>query len=243
VRLAVSLLKDRHGVIDVDLPISGSLDDPEFKIGRAILKVLGNLVVKAVTAPFSLLASAFGGGEELSRVDFAAGAATLDGVAQKRLATLAKALRDRPGISFEIEGAADERDREGLRRLLHERKLKARKLATLVEGGTTAPALEEIKIEPGERPSLIEAAFKLEKFPKPKNALGFEKSLPPSEMERLMLANTRVETDELRALALARATVVQSTLARAVPGGASRLYLVAPRVGGGNRVEFKLKKD
>jgi hypothetical protein len=242
VRLAVSLLKDRHGVIDVDLPIAGSLDDPEFKIGRAIIKVLGTLVVKAVTAPFSLLASAFGSGDELSRIDFAAGAATLDAVAQKRLATLAKALRERPGISFEIEGSADpQRDRDGLRRLLYERKLKAKKLAALVEAGATAPAPDDIKIEAAERPSLIEAAYKTEKFPKPKNALGFEKGLPSAEMEKLMLANTRVESDELRALALSRATIVQSTLAKAVPGGASRLYLVAPRVAGGGRVEFKLK--
>jgi hypothetical protein len=70
----VALLKDRHGLIDIALPITGSLDDPDFKIAHAVLKVLGNLVVKAVTAPFSLIASAFGGGDELSRVDFAAGA-------------------------------------------------------------------------------------------------------------------------------------------------------------------------
>ena len=51
VRLAVALLKDRRGVIDIDLPISGSLDDPHFKVWPAVLKVLGNLVVKAATAP------------------------------------------------------------------------------------------------------------------------------------------------------------------------------------------------
>ncbi|HMF42201.1 MAG TPA: DUF748 domain-containing protein [Polyangia bacterium] len=245
VRLAVALLKDRRGVIDVDLPIAGSLDDPEFKVWGAILKVLGNLVVKAVTAPFSLLASAFGGGDELSRIDFAAGASILDAVAQKRLATLGKALRERPGISFEIEGGADpQRDREGLRRFLYERKLKAKKLSALVEAGGVAPSLDDIKIDQAERPSLIEAAYKAEKFPKPKNALGFEKGLPPDEMEKLMLANTRVENDELRALALGRATIVQAALAKSVPGGASRLYLVAPRLSGaGGHVEFKLKKD
>ena len=68
VRLAVAILKDRHGVIDIDLPIAGSLDSPDFKIGRAVLKVLGNLIVKAATAPFSMIASLFGGGDELSHV-------------------------------------------------------------------------------------------------------------------------------------------------------------------------------
>ncbi|HSS39309.1 MAG TPA: DUF748 domain-containing protein, partial [Polyangia bacterium] len=93
VRLAVALLKDRRGVIDIDLPVAGSLDDPEFKVWGADLKVLGNLVVKAVTAPFSMIAAAFGGGDELSRIDFAAGTSVLDGTAQKRLATLGRALR------------------------------------------------------------------------------------------------------------------------------------------------------
>jgi hypothetical protein len=245
VRLAVALLKDRHGVIDVDLPIAGSLDDPQFKIWGAIAKVLGNLVVKAVTAPFSLLASAFGGGDELSHIDFGAGSAALDATAQKRLATLSKALRERPGISFEIEGGADpQQDREGLRRFLYERKLKARKMTALVQSGTAVASADDLQIDPGERGSLLQAAYAAEKFPKPKNALGLEKTVTPAEMETLMLANTRVEDDDLRALALRRANAVQSTLAKTVPGASGRLFLVTPRLGGkGGRAEFKLKKD
>jgi len=245
VRLAVALLKDRRGVIDIDLPIAGSLDDPEFKVWGAVLKVLGNLVVKAVTAPFSLIASAFGGGDELSRIDFAAGASALDGTAQKRLATLGKALRERPGISFEIEGGADPKaDREGLRRAVYERKLKAKKLAALVQAGAAVASVDDLTIDPGERAALLEAAYKAETFAKPKNSVGMEKTLTPAEMENLMLTNTRVEDDDLKALALRRATVVQSALAKTVPGGASRLFLVTPRLGGpGSHAEFKLKKD
>ncbi|HVZ72653.1 MAG TPA: DUF748 domain-containing protein [Polyangia bacterium] len=243
VRLAVALLKDRRGVIDIDLPIAGSLADPEFKIWHAVLKVLGNLVVKAVTAPFSLIASAFGGGEELSHVEFPAGRATLDATAQKRLGALAKALRERPGISFEIQGGADpKQDREGLRRFLYERKLKAVKLAALVQTGAAVPSLDELTLTDAERPALVAAAYEAEKFPKPTNAIGLEKSLPPEEQEKLMLVNTRVEDDELRALALRRATAVQASLAKSVPGAASRLFLVTPRLTAGN-VELDLKKD
>jgi hypothetical protein len=64
VKLAVALLADRNGVIDLDLPISGSLNDPQFRIGPVIFKIIVNLIGKAITAPFSLLASAFGGGGE-----------------------------------------------------------------------------------------------------------------------------------------------------------------------------------
>ena len=66
VKLAVALLTDRNGIIDLDLPVSGSINDPQFSLGGVIWKVITNLVAKAVTAPFSLLAAAFdgaGGGE------------------------------------------------------------------------------------------------------------------------------------------------------------------------------------
>ena len=73
VMLAVALLKDRNGVIDVNLPISGSLDDPKFSIGGLIIRVIVNLITKAITAPFALLGNLAGGsgdGAELSYVQF-----------------------------------------------------------------------------------------------------------------------------------------------------------------------------
>jgi hypothetical protein len=245
VRLAVALLKDRRGVVDIDLPISGSLDDPKFKVWPAIWKVLGNLVVKAATAPFALIASAFGGGDELSRVDFAAGAASLDANAQRKIRSLGKALQERPGLSLEIEGAADaKQDRDGLRRFVFERKLKAQKLTQLVQASAAVSSLDQVQVEPVERARFLEAAYEDETFAKPKNAVGIEKSVPPEEMEKLMLAHTRVEDDDLRALALRRATALQASLAKTAPGAASRLFLVAPRLGsGGGHVELKLKQD
>jgi len=241
----VALLKDRRGVIDIELPISGSLDDPKFKVWPAILKVLGNLMIKAATAPFSLIASAFGGGDELSRIDFVAGDAALNADAQRKLRSLGKALQERPGLSLELEGAADpKQDRDGLRRFLFERKLKARKLAELVEQGAAVSSVDLVHIDAADRPRVLETAYKAEKFAKPKNVLGLEKSLPPSDMERLMLDNTRVEDDDLRALALRRATALQAGLAKSAPAASGRLFLVAPRLAsGGGRVELKLKKD
>src|SRR6201996_5844685 len=92
-KLAVSLLKDANGVIDLDLPVTGSLDDPQFRVGPIIWKVFVNLLEKAVTAPFKLLGSLFGGGEEMNVVEFAPGSAALDAPAQTRLASGVKALQ------------------------------------------------------------------------------------------------------------------------------------------------------
>ena len=115
VLLAVALLKDRRGVIDIRLPISGSLDDPEFSVGGLIIQVIVNLIGKAATAPFALLAAAFGGGEELSRLVRARQRGAGED-AQKRIETLGKALADRPALKLDIAGRADPAaDREALR--------------------------------------------------------------------------------------------------------------------------------
>jgi hypothetical protein len=101
-KLAVALLKDRNGVIDIELPMSGSLDDPQFRMGPLIWKAFVGLITKAATAPFALLGSLFGGGEEMNLIEFDAGTATLDAAAQEKIASIGKALTERPGLQLEV---------------------------------------------------------------------------------------------------------------------------------------------
>lgn len=102
IKLAVSLLKDRNGVIDLNLPVSGSIDDPQFKVGPIVWKAFVGLLTKIVTAPFSALGSLFGGGEELAYVDFKPGSAALDLAEAGKLNTLAKALIERPQLKLNV---------------------------------------------------------------------------------------------------------------------------------------------
>lgn len=109
VRLAIALLKDSRGVIDINLPVHGDLNDPEFSLGPLILKAFVNLIVKATTAPFKFLVSLVGGeGEELSFVSFAAGSNSLSQEQQAKLTKLAKALGDRPQLRLDLRGTASE---------------------------------------------------------------------------------------------------------------------------------------
>jgi Domain of Unknown Function (DUF748) len=102
VKLAVSLLKDRNGVIDLNLPVTGSLDDPSFRLAPIIWKVFVNILEKAVTAPFALLGSLFGGGPDIQFIDFQPGVGTLDPAALDKAKTVAKALVERPQLKIEV---------------------------------------------------------------------------------------------------------------------------------------------
>jgi Domain of Unknown Function (DUF748) len=101
-RLAVALLKNRDGVIDLNLPVAGSLDDPQFRLGPVIWQVFVGLITKIVEAPFALVGSLFGGGEELAYVDFTPGSAVLSPAEQEKIGKLAKGLAERPELKLDI---------------------------------------------------------------------------------------------------------------------------------------------
>jgi hypothetical protein len=250
VLLAVALLKDRNGVIDIALPISGSLDDPEFGLGGIIVRVFVNLIVKAVTSPFALLGSMFGGGEELAYLEYAPGSAMLDAEDEAKLKSLAKALEERPGLKLDVSGRVEPGvDGDALKRAAVERQVKAAKLRDSGRKAADAASLAEVKIEPAEYEKNLTAAYRAATFDRPRNALGVLKDLPVAEMEQLMLADARVGEDELRALAEARAQAAKDWLVQSGKIAAERVFIVAPKSGAeGNkdkgkptRADFALK--
>ena len=211
VKLAVALLADRNGVIDIDLPVSGSLNDPQFRLGPIVFKLIVNLIVKAVTAPFSLLASALGGGgDELSMVSFAPGSAVLSTEAKAGLDKVAKALEARPALKMTVVGTASlDVEREGFKReqlqaLLLAEKRRAR--------GTTTDA-DTPSVTPQEYPLLLKAVYKRADFPKPRNLIGLTKDLPGPEMEALLLTNLPATEATMQDLAVKRGVVVRDYLA------------------------------
>ncbi|RNC68376.1 MAG: DUF748 domain-containing protein [Desulfuromonadales bacterium] len=248
VRLAVALLKDRKGEIHLDLPVTGRTDDPQFSVWRVVWQIIKNLLVKAATSPFSLLQSAFGGKEDFSVIPFAPGSTHLAEAEQAKLAKIAQALNDRPSLKVDIKGYVDkERDPEGYRAELLNRKIKGEKFLVLVKEKRNQPgdSAESMAIAPDEASRYLKAVYNKEKFPKPRNALGLEKGLPDAEMKKLILANTQVGEGELKALAAERAGAVKACLAGAGKVDPARLFLKADDIykaaaekGSSGRVEF-----
>ena len=242
IKLAVALLKDRHGVIDLDVPVTGSLDDPHFRLGPIIWKVVVNLLVKIVTSPFALLGSMFGGAPDMQFVDFPAGIATLDAAAQTRVKTIAKALIERPQlkISVPLAGVPD-LDRPAMieAHLIESVQAQQQLKAPHKKGGQerTVPPFDSLPADA--QLELLTSLYKKE--------FGSKPEFPPAGSEQDAAADSKaaakaanldflrqalrkhygVSDDEIKALAQKRAEAVQQILLYETQIDPSRVFLVA----------------
>jgi hypothetical protein len=127
--------------------------------------------------------------------------------------------------------------------------VKAQKLKDLAKRGSETVPVDEIKVEPSEYPKYLKAAYKEEKFPKPRNIIGMAKDLPVPEMEKLMLTHIEVKDDDLRMLASQRAMAVKDFILRSKQIEQGRIFLIEPKSiqpetkekVRDSRVDFKLK--
>jgi uncharacterized protein involved in outer membrane biogenesis len=250
VLFAVNLLKDSNGRIDLELPIKGSLEDPQFDIGGLIAQVVGNLLKKALTNPFSLLTAAFGGsggsggaaaagattassGDDLAFVSFDAGSDQASEAERAKLERITKALLDRPAIRIEMAPHVDA-----------EKDLVALKRAAL-----------RARLGEGDYPKLVKAAYDNE-FPKEKAAKaekaetagkGEKADTQPTQeqMEAKLFEKLQVGDEQLRGLAMRRAEWVKGYLTAQGRLPAERVLVASADAGDtgakSSRVDFTLK--
>jgi uncharacterized protein involved in outer membrane biogenesis len=143
--LAIALLEDSDGIIDLDLPITGSLDDPQFSYGKVIWKAFVNVLGKVVTAPFRLLGKLLGGDtDKIGNISFDFGSAELAPEQQEKLNALVSALNKRTNLTLTLYPSYDAvADKRALQVQL-----------------TRAQVLKELDIElkAGERPGPVDVA-------------------------------------------------------------------------------------
>ena len=234
IKLAVSLLKDRNGVITLDLPVGGSLDDPTFRVGPIIWKLFVGLITKIVTAPFALLGSLFGGGPELSYIDFPAGVATLTPAQIQKLTQLSNALVERPQVKLDIplhtQGDDDDTalERTGLEDALH----------------TAAAAPAAVRL--AALAALYRAQFKAEPEYPPETTSGSDPDVDRvTWLETQLLPQFAPSAAQRDALAQARAQAVQAAVLANAELKPERVFLTNQVSGGGPegsvRMELKLE--
>jgi len=218
VGLAIALLKDRKGKIDLDLPVSGRLDDPAFSLTGVILQSLKNLVAKAATSPFALVSSIVPGGEELRYIEFKAGRADLDDAAEKKLDAIIKLLYERPALNLELTGyVAPADDRAALKAAALERKIRAAKWAeTSEQTETETIPFEEIELTAEEYLKYLRELYKaevLDASDAPEDAKPLEdESLTAEEMAAEIRHRIEIKDARLRLLAQNRVQAVKGYL-------------------------------
>lgn len=211
VKFATALLRDRHGVISLDVPVKGTLDDPTFRIGPIVWQIIKNIIVKAVTAPFALLGSLFAGAEEAQFVDFAPGDATVPAATAEKLAILAKGLVEKPDIKLDVPlGAVAELDEPALVERAYERQLAEAVVAELgkrLKDGTPPPAFDTL--EPQQKITVLEALLGRQGGPVPERP---EPPAPPEGTPRAQAKAMRenAEIEFLAKEARARVTVTDA---------------------------------
>jgi hypothetical protein len=237
VKLGLAILRDRKGVIAFDLPVQGSLDDPDVKYGKLVWNAIFGLLGKIAASPFTLIGSLFGSDVgDLGSLSFAPGAAALDAPATAKLEVLAKALLERPELRLEAEGAVDaNQDGAALRRaaletLLRQTRMKALKLT------------EEAPVPATERDKWMTAAFETA-FPAPKAEKGVKPTPPPppAEMEQRLLSFVTVDSAALDQLADARVKAAFGWLLNTAKVDPERVFEVQSGKAHGTVVAFSLK--
>ncbi len=108
--LAVSLIQDNNGEIDINLPIKGNLSDPDFKYGSVVISAFVNVLTKAATSPFKLLASLAGSDQDLSSIEFSAGQSDLLDAETQKITNIADAMNKRSGLKLSIAGQTLQQD-------------------------------------------------------------------------------------------------------------------------------------
>ena len=228
VKFATFLLRDSHGVINLDIPVTGSLDDPKLRIGPIIWQVIKNLIVKAVSAPFKLLGSMFKGAEEAQFVDFAPGSSNLAPQVAGSLATLAKGLVEKPGIRLEVPaGVAPDLDRPALIEKIYQEQLAAATAVQLhwsADGKAPLPAFSTLKPkqqidilsalvekQTGAAPQVPESPAPAEGTPRAQ-AKALREAAAIDYLQKEAHAHLQASDEELDGLGLARSAAIQHAL-------------------------------
>jgi hypothetical protein len=228
VKFGLALLQDGNGNMELNLPIRGRLDDPDFRIGGIVFTTIAGLFVKALASPFSLIGSIFGGGEDMAFVVFEPGRHRLTATAMRKLETTITALQERKRLKLEVDGVTDPKaDKAGLTQAIFDTKLKQQKHDSLPISERARTTVEAVTVDPDEYEEMLYQAYKDEPDDDVRPTTFFVADRQPPEVMRQYIMDRITVTDaDLRQLAVDRARAVKEHIITRDPSLAERVYLL-----------------
>lgn len=231
IRLAVALLKDTQGNIEIQLPVQGNLNSPQFSVMPIVWQTLRNLILRAAQAPFKFIGGLVSGGSDvdLSIVRFNAGDSQLDGAAQRALDTLASALKERPALRLEIEGmSAQGSDGPPLAAARLDREYQNTWYKMLQRRGDDVPAnASELVVDEDDKTVLLEGIYRARlKQQPPAEWANLSEEQRSAKMRDAVLQSWAQSKVLQRQLAQERAAEIKSYLVERGKLANERLYLL-----------------
>ena len=233
-KLAVALLKDSSGRIKIEVPVTGSLDDPRFSVGAIVTDALMNVLKKVVTSPFRALGSLLGSEKDMSLISFPAGYSALSTQQQEKLDALSKALKERPILKLDIKGASfQEQDWPIIREDALYEQLKIRSAAEINKDAVKKIRAQYVLLSDSEYKRLLAEMF-MEKFPllAEKSFLGTPKLMNPEAGDFYEVAKQKLftiikpEQDRLKVLASARGQIIANYVVQKGGVPRERVYIL-----------------
>ena len=234
IKLAVALLKDAQGRIKIDVPISGSLDDPQFNLGGVITDALYNGLSSLLSSPFTTLGLLIGNEKDLNLISFEAGNSSLSKVQKDKLLDLSKGLRARPNLNLEIKGVAfQDKDWSMIRQDALYEQLKRQRASELNKNAKKRIRDEYVQLSDEDYKRLLADLF-IEKFPHlaKRSILGDPQLLDSSAGDFYQVAKEKLltlfkpEPERLKTLAIKRAQAVANFLVNDGGIAAENIYIL-----------------
>ena len=238
IKLAVALLKDARGRIKIDVPISGSLDDPKFNLGGVITDALYNGLSSLLSSPFTTLGLLIGNEKDLNLISFEAGSSVLSKVQKAKLLDLAKGLRARPNLNLEIKGVAfQDKDWPIIRQDALYEQLKRQRASELNKNANKRIRDEYVQLSDDDYKRLLADLF-IEKFPKlaKRSILGDPQLIESNTGDFYHVAKEELltlfkpEPERLKTLAIRRSQAVANFLVNDGGISAENVYILDAHV-------------
>jgi hypothetical protein len=260
IKLAIALLKDKNGNIDLDLEVAGDLNDPKVNTASLIWQALKKVIIKITTAPFRFLGNLLGiGGDEMEFVEFEAGDVRLTPPQYERLGSLAKALTERPQLKLQVRGAYDKSTDAGALRakqfeaILMDRLLAsangdsaaARAIVSDPSGGRMQLVLETLTVESFGAQAVPDMKAEHTKVPAEGGAARLDLATYFQAMRERLVGAQQVEEPQLVELSTRRAGAIRGYMIEMAKIPPERIELVESEVsdGDGDWVKCRLSLD
>jgi len=234
--LAIALLKDSKGQIDIDMPVAGDMDNPEFSYGSVIWGAVGNMITGIVTAPFRFLGSMLGvDGDELKSIDFDKGTSNIITTEHEKLGNLQKILAKRPAIKLTVIGGYDE--------VYDVQAMQKQKFIAIV-----TKELKKVKVDKNATKTdtygivlkkLYAKKFTLKKYEKKKASMLVDKKGKKIKLDLVtfntilqneLIKEIKVSKEELISLANKRANNIKTTLVEQYKIDKTRVTIATPKL-------------